>query len=235
MKKLVLLVITIFICLSMISCNKETINNKESFDDHLHIDNYIDEKDLESNDNINQDKNHNVPYIVSFSSISEMKNFLNSTKENTEQYEKFIQENKINTSITQNYAQYIATNIEQNDIPLVKSDLVADEFAATYYLDRNELDIIYKINGIRYRFVYKYNKNSILVRTTSPVLEDLNLGTYVVDLYQGDECFVGELITDSAVIQIVVYAELTSDVTLNVFNMEALQNYVEKYVPDENS
>ena len=178
---------------------------------------------------VDADKNYDVPpYSVSFSSITEMKDFFNSAKGSAAQYEEFIQQNNINASITQSHAQHMATNVEQNDIPLVTSNSVADDFGATYYLDRNELDIIYKINGIRYRFVYRYNKTSSSVRTTSPVLENVNLGTYVFDLYQGDGCFVGELVTDSAVVQVVVYAEQISDVALQVFNMGALQSSVEK-------
>lgn len=214
MKKLILFVVTIFLCLSMISCEEKNINNNEN--------------GSEPNDNISQEGNHTPPYSVSFSSITEMKDFLNSTKGNTAQYEEFIQKNNTNIFITHSNAQSIAKNVEQNDIPLVKSDRIAYEFAATYNLDRNELDLIYRIDGIRYRFVYKYNETSSFVRTTSPVLKGLNLGTYVVDLYQGDECFVGELVTDFAVVQIVVYTEQTSDVTLNVFDMEALQNHVKK-------
>ena len=222
MKKLILFVI-VFLCLSMVSCNKEPVGNSEPFNTSS-IDDPVNENDSEPNENTNQGGNHTVPYSVSFSSITEMKDFLNSAKGNTTQYEEFVQKNNINASITQNYAQHIAKNVEQNDIPFVKSNLVADEFAATYYLERNELDMIYQINRIRYRFVYKYNKTSITVRTTSPVLENVNLGTYVFDLYQGDGCFVGELVTDSAVIQVVVYAEQTSDVALDVFNMEILQS-----------
>lgn len=173
---------------------------------------------------VDADENYDVPYSVSFSSIAEMKDFLNSAKGSAAQYEEFIQQNNINASITQSHAQHMATNVEQNDIPLVTSNSVADDFGATYYLDRNELDIIYKINGIRYRFVYKYNKTSNFAPTTPPVLENVNLGTYVFDLYQGDGCFVGELVTDSAVVQVVVYAEQTNDVALNVFNMEILQS-----------
>jgi len=205
----------------------EPINNTETVDDFTG-DNHINDKDLESNDVINQDENHNVPYSISFSSIAEMKDFLNSTKGNIAQYEEFIQDHNINTSITQSYAQKIATNVELNDVPLVKSNWVVDEFAATYYLDRNELDIIYKVNGIRYRFVYKYNGTSSVDRTTAPIFEDLKLGTYVVDLYQGDECFVGEVVTDFVVIQIVIYTERSNDVALNIFNMETLFNSVDK-------
>ena len=179
---------------------------------------------------VDADENYDVPpYSVSFSSIAEMKDFLNSAKGSAAQYEEFIQQNNINAaSITQSHAQHMATNVEQNDIPLVTSNSVADDFGATYYLDRNELDIIYKINGIRYRFVYRYNKTSTFAPTTPPVLENVNLGTYVFDLYQGDGCFVGELVTDSAVVQVVVYAEQTSDIALQVFNMEALQSSVKK-------
>ena len=228
MKKLTLFAITIFLCLLMISCKEDPQNNRAQYDDNSQSNNHIKETDLGSNDNINQGENHNVPYLVSFSSIAEMEDFFSSTKGNIAQYEEFIQENNINTSISQSHAQTIVAKVESGDIPLVKSDWVVDDFAATYYLDRNELDMIYQINGIRYRFVYRYDKTSTSVRTTSPVLKDLNLGTYVVDLYQGEECFVGELVTASAVIQIVVYTERTSDVALNAFNMGRLQNYSKK-------
>ena len=226
MKKIILFIVMAFLCLSITSCEEETINNTDN--DNPTVDNGVNDSDLKLNDDINQNENHHTPYLVSFSSITEMKDFINSTKGNTAQYEKFVQENSINTAITQSSAQNIAKNIEQNNIPLVKSTSAVDEFGATYYLDRNELDIIYKINGIRYRFIYRYNKTSSLERTTSPILEDQKLGTYIVDLYQGDECFVGELITNYAVVQIVVYTEQTNDVTLNVFNMGALESHVEK-------
>lgn len=207
MKKLILIFITIIIFLSMTSCMEEAINNTET------------------NESINENENHSVPYSVSFSSIAEIKDFLSSAKGSSAQYEEFAQKNNINISITQSFAKSVATNIERNDIPLPKSDLVADEFAATYYLNRNELDIIYRINGIRYRFIYKYDETSSLERTVSPVLEDLNLGSYFFDLYQGDECFVGEIVTESAVIQLVVYdTKETSNVNFNAFNMGILSN-----------
>ena len=252
MKKLLLFVVMAFLCLLMTSCIRETKDDQGLLDDNSTVDSDANGNGLESNDNtsdsaletgnglesndntsdsaletdnnVDQNEIHSTPYLISFSSITEMKDFLNSAKGNATQYGKFVQAHNINTSITQKDAQSIVTNVERNDIPLAKSDSVIDDFGATYYLDRNELDIIYKINGIRYRFVYKYNKTSSIDRTTAATLENLNLGAYVVDLYQGDGCFVGELVTDSVVIQIVVYAKQANDIALNVFNMGELSN-----------
>ena len=134
------------------------------------------------------------------------------------QYDQFVQDRHLNTAIKQVQAQSIADNIKMNDILVTNSNFTAEEFGATYYLDRNELDLVYKVNGVRYRFIYRYNDSTTQERTAAPVLENIILGTYRVDLYRGDHCFVGETTSGGANIQIVVYTEDISKVDLSAFD-----------------
>lgn len=99
---------------------------------------------------------------------------------------------------------------------MTKSNFTAEEFGATYYLDRNELDLIYKVNGIRYRFIYRYNASTSHARTTIPISENITLETYCVDLYQVDHRFVGETVTNGTNVQIVVYTKDISKVEVDL-------------------
>ena len=180
-------------------------------------------------DNVNQNAGHSVPSpSVSFFSMAGFKDFLDHARVSAAHYEEFVRAHHISPLVTQEYAQDIRGHVERADLPFVISDKAVDRFSATYYLDRNELDMIYLVEGIRYRFVYRYDETAVTDRTASPILKNQRLGAYTVDLYQGEDCFVGELVTNSAVVQIVVYTENETDVMLNAFGMEALSDAVIK-------
>ena len=213
MKRIVLVFVFIFLCMSVISCNKA--GQDEVPPSKVGEISYTPET---SNNDVSQNDNHRVPYSISFSSTADINDFLEAARGNSAQYDQFVQDRHLNTAIKQVQAQSIADNIKKNDILVTNSNFTAEEFGATYYLDRNELDLVYKVNGVRYRFIYRYNASTAQARTTIPISENIVLGAYRVDLYRGDHCFVGETTTDGTTVQIVVYTEDISKVDLSAFD-----------------
>lgn len=215
------LILAVVLCYAFVGCTNEGTD-----DDFLESD--TGEKGAKSNNTGKQKDNTDPPLMVPFSSVAEIKAFLDSAKGSAAGYAAFMKGKNMGTSISQSRAQTMAANIEQNDMPLIKSDALVEGFGATYYVDGDRLDIIYGINNIRYRFICKYNQTTPSVRTAPPVLTGVNLGSYTLDLYQGDACLVGEVVTDSAVIQLIVYTGQVNDVALNLFDMGSLSGRAEK-------
>ena len=121
--------------------------------------------------------------------------------------------------------QFLATaNLPATEFPILTGEQTADEFRCTYYADRKELDAIYKINGIRYRFIYCYQPSEPHVYDGEPILTDLALGSASLDLYQGANCFVGSYESGTTAVRVVVYTTQAADVNLNQFTFQLLKS-----------
>lgn len=211
MKKIILASVFIFLCISVMSCNKAEQNGTGAFSTASGA------TEASNNDGGRND-DRQVPYSIPFSSTADINDFLEAARGSSAQYDRYVQERALNAAVKQTQAQSIADNIKMNDILVTNSNFTVEEFGATYYLDRSELDLVYKVNGVRYRFIYRYNDSTTQERTAAPVSENIILGTYRVDLYRGDQCFVGEVTADGTNIQIVVYTEDISKVDLSAFD-----------------
>ncbi len=137
------------------------------------------------------------PVFIIFDSYEKIKGFTNSLDTESQFYE-YINETEIKGSryLTYNIAKTMANYIKSAPIPKVKSDVTVQGFGATYCLEHdpfNDLDVIYKIDGISYRFIYEYNYGEKYTYEGTPVLSDIHLGAETFDLYQSDDRLVGTI------------------------------------------
>lgn len=59
----------------------------------------------------------------------------------------------------------------------------AEAFGATWYSEKNSLDLAYKIDGIRYRFIYFFGSDYVWETDEEPSVSDMKLGAYTVDFW----------------------------------------------------
>ncbi len=163
-----------------------------------------------------------IPVMIPFDSIDEIGTFIASANGTAEQYASYAQETEPLINVSQKAARVMAAAMASVDIPRLQEGRACEGFGATYTPDRNELDIIYRVDGIRYRFVYQYGKTDAQLPSTAPVAENQALGDRSVDLYQGDGCLVGYVTEPSAVVQIVVYTEQVEQASLQMFSLHSL-------------
>ncbi len=213
MKKILIYLALLFLCCSLAACNGYTKASPLGDSNAPQNDNAEDNR-LETIDN---HTNQAVPYQIIFDSIEDIDTFSARANGTAEQYQVFAEEKSINTLITHDIAKTIAYHVKAIDIPSLKAGFEAEDFSAIYYADRNELDIIYKVAGIRYRFVYKYN--AINAEPPSPTVVAANkmLGTEAINLYQGTDCLVGYISNDNAVLQVIIYTDSVEQVELDIF------------------
>ncbi|MBO5778496.1 MAG: hypothetical protein J6R82_02900 [Clostridia bacterium] len=114
------------------------------------------------------------------------------------------------------------TNANLTSAELVVPDMeLSDEnFGCTYYADRSELDLIYRIDGIRYRFVYCYQLSAPLTYDEEPLLADLTLGSAKLDLYPGQNCLVGSYLSGTTTVRVIVYTQQVDDVDFSIFSFK---------------
>lgn len=98
-----------------------------------------------------------------------------------------------------------------------KADVTCESFSGTYYSERDELSLIYKVDDITYRFIYTFGATETHQYEGDPVLENVMIDSISFDLYQGDGCFVGTVMSGGAAIRIIVYTEQVDDFNFGVF------------------
>ena len=223
MRKIILVLIIIFIGLSIVSCFDKSINTGNlSISENTDINDFSNQNNVIEDDQF-QEGSTKVPYTILFSSVEEIKKFINVANGTDIQYREYAVQNNINLQITQDISKKIVSNIENHAFPSVKFNENVVDFAATYYLDRNEFDVIYKIEEVRYRFIYKYDETQNEYKmSTSPIRENFQLDAYSVDMFQGDDCLIGFIVDKSVVVQIVIYSDRVDEIDFNVFSMKSL-------------
>lgn len=114
----------------------------------------------------------------------------------------------------------VAHNLEIVYLPVTSSDIAYERFWADYNLYSNVLDIIYKIDGVRYRFTYEYNKDTLPdLSEREVVLSDVYLGDFLIDLYKGSECLFGYFLDDSVLVGVTICTSDFEGVSLDAFDM----------------
>lgn len=98
-----------------------------------------------------------------------------------------------------------------------KADVTCESFSGTYYSERDELSLIYKVDDITYRFIYTVGANTLYEYDSAPVLQGVKVGPFELDLYQGDGRLVGFVIDGDTTIRIIVKAEQISDINFGAF------------------
>lgn len=114
----------------------------------------------------------------------------------------------------------VAHNMEIVYLPVVSDGVTPEGFSAIYDLYLNTLDIIYRIDGVRYRITYEYNKDTLPdMSERQVVLSDVYLGDFLMDLYEGNDCLVGYFLDGAVRVGIVIYTTDFENVSLDALDM----------------
>ena len=161
------------------------------------------------------------PITVVFESVQDIKPFIDAANGTAAEFETYAEETDLYYAIDQKVAQAMAHNMEIIDFPLTSSKLTEENSGAMYNVSSNKFDITYKIDDIRYRFIYSYNEKTIPdVSTLYPVVkQNVSLGNYSLDLYEANERLGGYYLDNSIPVHVIINTTDTSKASLDVFSM----------------
>ena len=129
------------------------------------------------------------PITVDFNSVEEIQAFIKAANGTEEEFEKYrdSKEQLYYYVRTQEVAQAMAHNMSIINLPIKSLNTPNESFHITYYLSYNYFDVVYG-DGVyfKYRFTYFYNTNTLPKREDTPIKENVALGPYSLDLYEGE-------------------------------------------------
>ena len=154
---------------------------------------------------------HEPPETLVFKNLEDLCTFIALADSSDEDVEEYRSEHLEAQLFIVKELRDISEKIKKSDIPkpeFFNADI--NEFGGTYYSNRSELDLVCIIDGIRYRFVYSYDK--LEHSYNGNAVEKCTFANHEFYLYEGDECFVGSIYADYATIRIVIYSNARSDI-----------------------
>ena len=155
---------------------------------------------------------------ICFDSVADIPKFISAVK-SQEKY--FSEEYAQIYACSETSAAYTARKFADNcsDIKLFcpKSDIVYDSFVADYSELFNSFDVTYRINGVSYIFDYRIGSNTPFQHSDEPVLRNVKVGPFEIDLYQGTNRLVGSVIDGTTTIIIRVTSEQINDINFDAF------------------
>ena len=161
-----------------------------------------------------------IPVMVNFESVAEIERFLLAVNESSVKYEQFAKDECIHNALTYDMAKIFAENVNSCLLPYIKDGISFEEFGATYFAERNQLDAIFIVNGIRYRFIYDLDISEDVGENLYdgiPVLTTTINGLGTLTLYQRETIFVGSVIRNKMLIRVFVYAPQSNMIDFSVF------------------
>jgi len=157
---------------------------------------------------------------IEFDSVADIPKFISAVK-SQEKY--FSEEYAQIHACSETSAAYTARKFADNcsDIKLFcpKSDIVYDSFVAYYSELFNSFDVTYRINGVSYIFDYRIGSNTPFQHSDKPVLRNVKVGPFEIDLYQGTNHLVGSVIDGTTTIIIRATSEQINDINFDVFTI----------------
>ena len=163
------------------------------------------ESDSKTVNDITPEEVHEPSEALVFKNIEDLRKFITLADSSNEEIEEYRLSHTDSLSFTAKELSNISEQIKKSDIPNNEFfNIDNEEFGGTYNSSRNELDLIYIIDGIRYRFIYSYDKPEHSYNGNA--IGKCTFEKYEFDLFEGDDCFVGSIHTDYATIRIVIYS-----------------------------
>ncbi|MBE6691910.1 MAG: hypothetical protein E7586_01080 [Ruminococcaceae bacterium] len=160
---------------------------------------------------------HDTPHAVSFDDLEGIKRFKSAASGTEEEFDKFIDEYMHGVIFEYNMSQNLVHGLNSAPIPEVK-DGILEGFGGTFTYERNELDLVYRVNGIRYRFTYLYDFEGKHIYEGKSVLNDVSIGAQKIDLYQVDDCYLGTIMDKTTAIAVAVYTQEQNDINFDIFD-----------------
>lgn len=228
MKKFIILIISLFAIFMGVSCIQNPQNNDPAISQTDAAEDKPNNPDINQTDASEDEINNpSVPIILTFSSYDELLEFVVASKGDEKQYQ-----DHVDKKTSQNYsikyisfdaAKKIATNFSVAPIPIVKENVEAFDFGATYYAERQELNLHYKIDGIRYCFMYRFGETELFKYEDTPVAK-VQLGNIEINMYKQKTAYVGPAFIDGVVCSAIIYTDFESKVSFDNFYLTYLSN-----------
>lgn len=183
MKRFVTIILCIFL-LFLVSCDREMRDDSDTAPSIAQTTDGETEGEVSNTETEEQTDfeqiNPEPPVTLFFESFRVLNDFAVAASGTQTQYDDCVLKHNIVTNIPYSIAQKIASNLCSAPIAELNNNVEPEAFGCTYYVDRNELDLIYEIEGINYRFIYQYGKASFVEPEDDPFLESVPLGSVTI-------------------------------------------------------
>ena len=160
-----------------------------------------------------------VPVYLTFASLEEIDEFIAAANGTKDEYDSYYRKLEFGERINQSTAKTLAKNITDNLFPVTSDKLIIEEFGATYYVEYQELNLYYQIDGLRYRFTYKFNYTKDLTHRTEPIVLTAKLGPYTFDMYQSGNWVGGFAKDGTTLISFAVFTKQPELVNASYFDL----------------
>lgn len=137
------------------------------------------------------------PISEDFDSIGEVKRFFDTSIDDSDISSELGDIKFVTDYYTQSEAIAISERANALFVPVVKQSVEAEGFGANWSPDKEHLVIIYRVDGVQYRFIYFFADHYPWVMD-EPVAEDVQVGPYTIDFKEledniADSVFAGYL------------------------------------------
>ncbi len=228
MKKILMAILYLLFCIVVVSCSHQMEHSETTgqriLNEETKNDSAENQTDKEEITILEKESHQEPPTVLVFSSIYEMEDFIiasQGTKESFYQYVDSHNQYALNVLSYETLLK-ISANIQSCELPVLKEDVTITDFGASYTEDRSELDMVYIMEGIRYRFTYRFNYNKIHTNDSFPVVEGVKMGDGEVDIYQNDYSFYTTYLQGTTTVFVNIFAGNVSDVSFDCFDIEPL-------------
>ena len=166
----------------------------------------------EAETEISDDQPEEPPLMAVFDSIETMVAFLQATHGSEDEYAAMTTDSTIHYSDACQIARYL----ESHTLPLPVTGQTVENFRATYYANRNELVMIYQIDGIYYRFLCGYNAPDMIY--SGSVVGMMTLDQYELEMRrENDQFYSGSVSHGTTTLTAIIY----SDADVSTWSLEA--------------
>lgn len=173
-----------------------------------------------------------TPYLLSFSSVQEMRDFMICSIESPERYNEFVGVHSANQTdsmsmITQQRAKQISSDFLSHSIVIpidISQKAESSSINYTFNSSYKVLRVGYSIENVNYSFEYRFDKEFDDYKMKGkPVLNGLEIGSYTVDLYRKEEnAYHGVFMAEGFPIYVQIKTEQIEKISLKDFDLVAL-------------
>lgn len=220
MKKIVLMISVFALLWTMSSCSFQPSGEDSDSTTELTTSQFTDIEISASEGDTKDAQTYEVQLdpslMASFDSIEDMATFIQATHGSEEEYVAMTPDPIIDYLEARQIARYM----ESHTLPLPVDGQTVENFHAAYYASRNELVLVYRIEGVTYRFLCWYDATDAIY--SGSVLGMLTLDNYEFEMRrENDEFYAGFVPHGTTTLVAVVYSDAeVSDLSLEAFDLE---------------
>ena len=241
MKKIFIIILSLILCFSVISCKKAKdvqSSDSESNTQSTKVSD-IGDKGTTPSDSELHDGGPNdpgPPWGVLFAEqelkLDTLKALLELSKGDGAKYKEYVQDLRTQSIeehdffpslAPQHVMKEICSVVERYGLPLIKSDATDYVLTAYYYESKRELNIGYTVGEQYYGFVCGYERaNEYEEPEGTLVFENVNLGEHSFDLYQNGDTLYGRFISENTLFTVKIRGKKLNCVSFDNFYIGSL-------------